>query len=150
MHRFGSALLEMVRLRGSRTARTSWRVALLTFSLCAQLYPVLAAERSFAVEAPPNWVEPAIPVLDDSGSARADNLGAVCLLTDHQIRVTKTGLERYYRGVNKVLGIVGLEKVSQLELEFEPSYERLVIHHIRIQRGGSVINALKVSEIKVV
>jgi len=49
-----------------------------------------------------------------------------------------------------VLTTAALESVSQLRLDFDPSFERLAIHHIHIIRDGRTIDALKPKEVKLI
>lgn len=72
------------------------------------------------------------------------------MLSDHQIRVTGGSTERYTRRVKKVLNASALEDLSQLQLEFEPSYQELVIHYVKFQRGGVIIDALRPGEVKII
>lgn len=116
----------------------------------SQFYSMGAVQRSFVIEPVPAWVEPvALESAVDSNSLSTSS-GSVCLVNDHQIRVSASSLERYYRRANKVLSSGGLDDLSQLELEFEPSYQKLAIHYIRIHRGEQVIDALNPSEVRVV
>jgi len=130
------------------------RVALATASLaCSLIAPgvVRSSNNStFSVKPAPVWIEPAATPASETDFTKNSGSGAACLLFDKQTRVTASGVERYYRRVDKALNIAGLDDISQLELEFEPSYQQLVIHHIQIRRGETVINALVPSEIKLI
>jgi len=116
--------------------------------------PVLAGpnrtpgKASFSIKPPPSWVLPAPPV---SASMLQEAKGGIFrLVEDYQQRVSGGPTEHYTQQVLKILSTRGLERASQLKLEFEPSYELLVIHHISIRRGDRTINALKPSEIRVI
>lgn len=147
-----TSLSHLVCLRRVPLACRRRLVSLLTIALCAMGQtvpsPVFAKGSPFVIGPAPAWVETVAS--NDAEPAQTNSSGTICLLNDRQIRVTAAGVERYYRRVNKVLTAAGLEDVSQLELEFEPSYQKLVIHHVRIRRGDITINALKPGEIKVV
>jgi transglutaminase-like putative cysteine protease len=128
--------------------------------LCAQ--PLLAqslnaagprAAGTFTVAPPPAWAlsESLAPVTAAQRSEARE--GVVYLLADQQVRVTgqtpaQSRVERYFHHIHEVIGTPGIEHVSQLELEFDPTYQRLVIHRIQIRRGGQTINALKPREIR--
>src|SRR5437764_5121669 len=121
-------------------------VGLLLFGACASA----TAKQNFSVQPPPAWVQPvAAPVASDTQAADADG-GVRYLLFDRQVRVGAHGAEYYYHVVEQVASAADLEKVSQLQLDFEPSYQRLVIHHIQIVRDGATRDALRPSEINVV
>jgi len=108
-----------------------------------------SAKTAYAVKPPPAWVKPT-PVSKPAASVTSQASGSLFLLSDHQIRVVKDSTERYARRVRKVVNASGLDDLSQLQLEFEPTYEELVIHHVRIQRGETTIDALNPREIKVI
>ncbi|HJQ25999.1 MAG TPA: DUF3857 domain-containing transglutaminase family protein [Blastocatellia bacterium] len=107
----------------------------------------MAANRSFTVAPPAAWVEPvALPAGDASDGATK----AAYLLLDHQTRVSGTTVERYERRAKKIFTAAALSDAAQLEIEFEPSYQQLTIHHVRIQRGGQTIDALRPNDIKII
>src|SRR5690349_21664780 len=107
-----------------------------------------SGKASFSIKPSPSWVLPPPAV---SASVPQDaNGGTFHLLEDYQRRVSGNSTERYSHRVLKILSARGLETASQIKLEFEPSYEDLVIHHISIRRGDRTINALKPAEIRLV
>jgi len=56
--------------------------------------------------------------------------------------------ESSYRYVFRLNNGEGVQNYSQLNFTFEPSYQKLAINKINIQRGGQVINHLKRGEIE--
>jgi transglutaminase-like putative cysteine protease len=109
-----------------------------------------AVERAFAVGAVPSWVAQAELGPPPDVAIGDVPKGAHTLLLDRQIRVTATDTHRYYRRVEHILSATGLDAVSQLQLDFEPSYEHLTIHFIRIHRDGKIIDQLHPADIKVI
>lgn len=108
------------------------------------------AKPSFAVRPPQSWIR-TIDLEADSGSEKAPaSSGSLFLLDDHQTRVSEKSVERYYHHVQRIDTPAGLSDLSQLKFYFEPSYQQLTIHFIRIQRGNAFIDALRPSEIKVI
>jgi hypothetical protein len=109
----------------------------------------LSASPSFSIAPPPAWILP--PPAPDINKAQQDEEGAGVkhLFSDHQIRASSGSVDRYIFRSTKVLSSARLEDVSKLELEFEPSYQKLVIHYIRIRRGSQIINALMPKETKI-
>src|SRR4051812_31772304 len=71
-----------------------------------------AVDRRFEVGPVPAWVAPVDPPDAGSDEAGAQD-GVVDLLSDSQIRVTATSVERYSRRVAKAVTAAGLEDVSQ-------------------------------------
>jgi transglutaminase-like putative cysteine protease len=132
-------------LRLSTAARAPLCAALLVLLACA----CAAAKPSFTVQPPPAWVQPAPQTTAEPRPKETDS-GVSVLLDDRQVRVGHGGEQYFYHFVEQVSSAAVVERVSQLQLDFEPSYQSLVIHHIQILRNGRTINALRPSEIKVI
>lgn len=109
----------------------------------------ISAKQSYSIKPPPAWVQATSLPQDDKASNDSQS-SVIYLLLENQIHVTASTTERYYRRMQKVLTASGLDDVSQLEFDFEPSFQELNIHHIRIIRGKEMIDALKPKEIKVI
>ncbi len=108
------------------------------------------AKPSFTVQPPPAWVQPIAPQTPGAPPAPPTENGVRYLLYDRQVRVAAKSNEHYYHFVEQVTSAADLERVSQLRLDFEPSYQSLIIHHINILRGGAAINVLRPDEIKII
>jgi Domain of Unknown Function with PDB structure (DUF3857) len=89
----------------------------------------------------PEWVryQPWPEEIEDPSGAWTDN-GSLRLLHDTQVSLLQAGVICHVRAVQRVLTRNGAERAAQLVLEFDPTYERLEVHHIRIWRGGSCID----------
>jgi hypothetical protein len=106
--------------------------------------------REFDVRPAPAWVEP-VEVDAALVVARRDvRWGLYDLLFDHQVRAGDGNESRYFRTVRSVLSPSGVQNASELELDFDPSFERLVIHHAQIVRGAIRIDALEPDQIRVI
>lgn len=122
--------------------------ACLSLWFCAGAALAQIAHPRVSNETPPTWIRNE-PLATTSAEQRAEARdGVVYLLSDQQVRVSNATTEHYYHHIHEVLAQPGVEHVSQLELEFDPSYQRLVIHRIQIRRGAQTINALKPQEIR--
>src|SRR5437588_6574228 len=137
---------QLQRATARRARMLLWAALLL---LCA--VSVVTAKPQFSIQPPPAWVQPvAAPApAADAHTSEADG-GVRYLLFDRQAHVTERGAENYYHVVEQVVSAADLEKVSQLQFDFEPSYQQLVIHRIQIVRNGATRDALQREEIKVV
>jgi transglutaminase-like putative cysteine protease len=127
----------------------------LSFGLALTLSPSIAAQisgRAFTIAPAPTWIRNESLATTTAEQRAEGRDGVVYLLSDQQVRVTNTttasGTERYHHHIHEVIAQPGVEHVSQLELEFDPSYQRLVIHRIQIRRGKQTINALRPQEIR--
>jgi transglutaminase-like putative cysteine protease len=119
-------------------------------SLLVALIPAPAsAGHSFIVRPQPAWVQAVAFESEESDPSDSDS-GMIFLLADRQTRVNGKSVERFYRSVKKITSAAGLEDLSQIEFDFDPSYQQLVIHHIRIHRGNQTIDALRPREISVI
>lgn len=107
-----------------------------------------SGKSSYAITPPQSWVR----VVDlESGTQTGTGAASTTfLLDDHQIRVGQKTVDRYFHHVQKIETAAGLTDVSQLRFQFEPSYQKLAIHFIRIRREGNPIDALRPAEIKMI
>src|SRR6185369_3119673 len=109
--------------------------------------PLLARGKpSFTVTSEPAWVLKQGKIEPRSASGQ----GSTRILDDEQIRLSSRTVEHFYHRSERVDTSSGLDSVSQLRFYFEPSYEQLAIHFIRIIRDNQTINALRPADIKVV
>ncbi|WP_083749081.1 DUF3857 domain-containing protein [Pelomonas sp. KK5] len=87
----------------------------------------------------PRWVQP-LPVPAASAS---DEAPAQYLLFDRQVRVAPDSVAGYRHFAMRVAKEAGLAEASQISIDFDPSYQRLSLHHVNVRRGGLVIDKLK-------
>lgn len=112
---------------------------LLAFTLSAS-----AAE--FDVRPAPAWIDPLEVVTNIVVAKQNVRWGIYDILKDHQVR----GGVDYYRTVRKVLSPSGVQNASELELDFDPSFQRLAIHEITLIRDGVAYDALERDSIRVI
>lgn len=74
--------------------------------------------------------------------------GVAHLLVDTQVRVTAGSQAHFSHYTQRIASEAGLGEASQLELEVNPAFQRLVIHWVRRIRNGQVADALSAAEIK--
>jgi hypothetical protein len=94
----------------------------------------------------PDWVQyqPWPDEVEDPLGAWTDN-GLLRLLHDSQVSLLRPGIASHVRVVQRVLTRAGAEGAAQLILEFDPTHERLEVHHIRVWRGSSFIEHAQAS-----
>lgn len=101
----------------------------------------------FDVRPAPAWVERA----PATAAAELPSRGGVAgILTDHQVRVEGANVDEYFRRVRKVVSAAGVQNASELSIDFDPTYQRLVLHGVALVRGGARINQLQPSEVRVI
>ena len=98
----------------------------------------------------PSWVRKIVPATDPTKVTAQPGTTSTRILDDQQIRVAGNSVERYYHYYQRVDNTAGLDDLSQLRLYFEPSYQKLAIHFVRVIRGGTTINAFSPSEVKTI
>lgn len=99
-----------------------------------------AAQAGFLVEPIPAWVRPL--AVEDAASATATPLHYLVL--DSQVRVGGAAQEeRFERRVTLVQQAAGLEMASQVSIDFDPSYQTLVLHRVELQRGTQRLDRLE-------
>src|SRR5437763_6896723 len=89
----------------------------------------------------PMWVHQLyvdVPKVEPKNDVR---YGIYTLLDDHQVRVTNT-VVGYKRRVEKVLTPGGVQNASELSIDFDPTYEHVVLHSIVLLRDGKTIDEL--------
>jgi transglutaminase-like putative cysteine protease len=109
---------------------------------CLLLVPIasLIAQSDRVMVAPPgHWVEPqsfdaaALP-------PEGQEAGSYYLLVDYQDHAQLKEGYRHY--VYKVLTSQGLQDMSDVSISFDPSYEQLTVHTLRIHREGKVLEQM--------
>lgn len=110
------------------------------------LAPTFAFGSDFFVGPAPKWVDTV--AVDTSATLPAGEVryGTYALLDDHQATTTTN----YYRRVRKIVSPTGVQNASELSFDFDPTYERLVLHDITILRDGKRKNVLDASSIRVI
>src|SRR5207244_12166568 len=76
--------------------------------------------------------------------------GIYGLLTDHQVRVTDRGVVEYFRRVRKVLSPTAVQNASEVSIDFDPSFQRLVLHEVVLVRGASRVNQLDLGSVRLI
>jgi transglutaminase-like putative cysteine protease len=72
------------------------------------------------------------------------------VLMDHQVKVDGSHVTEYYRSVRRVLTNQGVQDASQLSIDFDPSYETLIVHDAEVVRDGKRMRELNAGEMRVI
>lgn len=96
----------------------------------------------------PSWITPAPP--DDAKPATGGPSVVEYLLDDTQVRVSPGNVERFHHVKYRPRSPRQVEDGSQIELEFNPAHERLIIHYARVMRDGRAISALAARDVRLV
>ena len=94
---------------------------------------------SYRVEAAPAWVVPA----QERPGVSTDRAAMHYRVIDDQFRIDERGAVQAYSHVVRVVDDgAGLATAAQLEVDFDPAYQSLSIHHIDIVRQGQHLSRL--------
>jgi lipoprotein NlpI/transglutaminase-like putative cysteine protease len=103
-----------------------------------------AAQPEYRFGPKPAWVvDPGTP------QPPSESAAVQVLLMDHQTRLEPTGTVRYQHAVRAITSTAGLQSGSQITVDFDPSYQRVVLHQLQLLRDGKRIDKLDRKLIKV-
>lgn len=97
-----------------------------------------ATADGFTIERVPAWVRP-LAAEPPAGLAAAP---LQILLIDRQRRLERSGTVSYAHAVRQINDSTGLQNGAQIEIEFDPTYEKLALHQLAIVRGDKRIDKL--------
>jgi len=114
------------------------------------LSQLLLAPAAFSQEptrtAPPDWVKVQPVPLEKAIDPAALVGGFHYILADYQTNIPTQQVYRH--NVFKVVSSDGVQNMSDIELEYDPSYQTLQFHLVRLHRDGRIIDNLANHEIK--
>jgi hypothetical protein len=95
----------------------------------------------------PAWVEPIdAPALVDS-STPADVRER---LLDDQVDVRRGRTTRFRRRIRQARTAAGLERVGDVRIDFNPAWERLDVHWVRVRRGAEALEPVRGSDVRLI
>ena len=123
-------------------------LAILLFAATAHAAVRADDAGQFEVRRAPAWID-AISVDMHAGSSNVRS-GVEGLLDDHQVRVAGANVDEYFRRVNQVVTSAGVQNASEVSIDFDPSFQRLVIHDVVVLRGNKRIDELARDEVRII
>jgi lipoprotein NlpI/transglutaminase-like putative cysteine protease len=103
-----------------------------------------ATDLGYAIEPEPGWITPA-PAGEDAPLSRAPMHYA---LLDYQFHADADGNTRFERAIRVVNEPAGLDTASQIQVEFDPTWQKLSLHRLRVTRAGKASDRLEPRYIK--
>jgi transglutaminase-like putative cysteine protease len=94
----------------------------------------------------PAWVKPNLPDLKAKSEDASSTGGFYYLLLDEQEHIAKQEMFRHYS--YKLLTSDGVEKLSDISVTYDPSYQKLIFHKVVIHREGKELSQLSLGAIK--
>lgn len=105
------------------------------------------AQEKIVEKSTPQWVDYQSYNIEPNIDGDDISEGSLMLLVDYQTNIPKQ--ESYYRFVQKITENVGIQSSSNINVVYDPLYQKLVFHTITIIRGDEVIKKLNPSEFQV-
>lgn len=105
---------------------------------------------SVSLGSPPGWVLSTTAGTSQPYDPATQTDGLEHLLLDDQVRTGFGPREIYHRYVYRVVDEKGLRDRSQIEIEFDPSYETVTLHKLALRRGDVESSRLSESSFRVI
>ncbi|MCP4690466.1 MAG: DUF3857 and transglutaminase domain-containing protein, partial [Desulfobacterales bacterium] len=97
----------------------------------------------------PEWVAEMAFEIPETTPGDKIHDGIYYLLFDHQVRVREKTVEHYYHVAKKIINQKGATTAGRVSMSFDPSFQTLVIHQIRVHRGEAAFDQLSADKIKI-
>jgi hypothetical protein len=132
------------------TAKSRWTAAwhrLATAIALAIVATPPVAAREVLVEPPPAWIN-TIPAPLDAKAVPGSSGGVEYLLGDRQTRLEAHDRIAYHHYAMRAITGDGVEDAAHLQVSFDPTYETLILHSIKVHRGSHVFSRLDLGRVK--
>jgi len=106
------------------------------------------AKTQVPVTPSPSWTKPLTANLNDRVKTQDVSDGYFFLLDDRQVHTAKR--EFFVHQVRKIISDEGVQSGSDLSLQYDPSYQQLSFHYVRITRNGTVMDRTRETDFKVI
>ncbi len=106
-----------------------------SFSICSA---------QIEIKSTPSWVTYQSYDKNPDIDLKEISYGLLTLLNDEQIHIPKK--ERYTRIVRKITDNVGVQEGSSISINYDPTYQQLLLHDITVFRNGKTINKLNIND----
>ena len=120
----------------------------ITSCLLLLSFVLWASDTKPKIEKQPNWVVPVLVNYDDTSLDEEAEDGYSDLLYEKQVSLLQQST--YTRKAMRILSETGVESLSQVSIDYDPSYELIIFHTIQIIRDHKIINQLDPSKLKTI
>ena len=121
----------------------------LTLSVCFLVISFYSTSQEYQIQPADDWVKQH-PLISTEIPANKIADGTYYLLLDTQIKVAEQApSKRYTRTVMQAVNQTGIDYISQLNLDFDPSYQTLTLNGLGIIRDGQYIDKLASAQFKI-
>jgi hypothetical protein len=109
---------------------------------------ILSISSQIKQTSPPKWIETNTYNNEPEIDKNQVTQGVLFLFLDSQINAIKE--ENYFRKVIKITDNVGIQNSSEINVVFDPTYQKVEFHKITIIRNGKKLNKLKISDFQLI
>jgi len=102
----------------------------------------------FDVRSAPAWIDTV--AIAAPAANRNIRSGIDGLLEDHQVRVDGANVSEFFRRVRRVVTPAGVQNASELSIDFDPSYQRLILHDVALIRDGKRIDEMARDDVRII
>ncbi|HWF19830.1 MAG TPA: DUF3857 domain-containing protein [Verrucomicrobiae bacterium] len=102
----------------------------------------------FSVESVPGWVNPIAAPDKTPSTTHSSREGEHYLLLDQQENAVID--ETYSHVVKEITSENGVQNGSKVQFQYEPAYQKLSVHFVRIIRDGKILDRLEPEKFKVI
>ena len=88
----------------------------------------------------PSWAAPSRPETDRPVPEADVSAGIYYLLHERKVRLSAGRPEQYTHFAYQVVNTSGLEEAGEISITFDPSYQYVTVHTVRLLRAGRVID----------
>lgn len=110
--------------------------------------PLLIADE-YKISPLPKWIKPHIYNEPKEIPYNKISTGTYYLASDMQINVSGKNKEVYRYNAIKVINQTGIEDVSQILIDYDPAYQTVLLHNIKIHRQNKLMTQLNPEQIKI-
>lgn len=113
------------------------------------LHPLLYSQnKKLHIDKEPSWIT--VNKLDYTNTSLDGDAEDGYFDLAYEKQVSLLTEERYYKKAVKILSAAGVENASEVSVNFDPSYEQLTFHNVKILRDGKLLNKLELSKFKTI
>jgi transglutaminase-like putative cysteine protease len=123
-------------------------ILILLFAASAKAAVRADSAGQFEVRRAPAWID--VVTVDNRAANSSARSGIDGLLEDHQVRVVGSNVDEYFRRVRRVVTSAGVQNASELSIDFDPSYQRLVLHDVALIRNDKRIDEMSRDEVRII
>lgn len=109
---------------------------------------ILHAQKNISITKEPSWITVKQPDYTNTSLDKKAEDGYIDV--DYERQVNLTSQTEYVHRTLKIISAAGVQNASQLSVTFDPAYEHLAFHSIKVIRNNAIENKLDLSKIKTV